>query len=279
MQPATSILLLAALATPGVFAAETIAAPAGPVVEAASTANYPAVETKTTPDPARAESQLVADALATKASEVDQLRSKLAQAEDAKRALAESLAVANGEAEQFKRQYSELKLRMEALGLESANPDRRGLEQRVLQAVSDLRIEREEVEKLRDQLVRLAEAMLPYLAASTAEDAELRVAVEEQMRQAAELAYPMPERAKRPDGSLTDARVVSVKDEWSLIVGNLGEKEGVKIGMPFRVVRSGEEIAQVRVVEVRDRVFGAVVQTMAGEDKVNVGDKLQVVVK
>ena len=38
-----------------------------------------------------------------------------------------------------------------------------------------------------------------------------------------------------------DGSVISVKDEWSLVVGNFGEKQGVKIGMPLRVVRERPE--------------------------------------
>ena len=30
--------------------------------------------------------------------------------------------------------------------------------------------------------------------------------------------------------SLMDGSVISVKEEWSLVVGNIGEKQGVKIG-------------------------------------------------
>ncbi len=286
MTPARSISIFAAFAAQVAFAADQ---GDGPVVEAGvPKLEHPSVETGlplddtqrlAMSDPAQAESNFLTEAYEKQQAEIQHLREQLAQAEESRRVLTESLAIANAEAELFKRQYRDLKLRMEALGLESANPDRRGLEQRLLQAVSDLRIEREEAEKLRDQLVRLAEAMLPYLAASTVENAELRAAVEAQMRQAAELAYPMPDAPARDTATLTDARVLSVKDEWSLVVGNLGEREGVKIGMPFRVTRSGETIADLVVVEVRDRVFGAVVQNMAESKTINVGDKLQVAVQ
>ena len=68
----------------------------------------------------------------------------------------------------------------------------------------------------------------------------------------------------------------SVKDEWSLVVGNLGEKQGVKIGMPLRVVREGRLIATLRVVDVRQKICGAVIQEMVSEkEKVKVGDRLQ----
>ena len=73
-----------------------------------------------------------------------------------------------------------------------------------------------------------------------------------------------------------DGSVVSVKEEWALVVGNLGEKQGVKIGMPLRVVRDGRLIATLRVVDVRQKICGAVIQDMDSEkEKIKVGDRLQ----
>ena len=74
-----------------------------------------------------------------------------------------------------------------------------------------------------------------------------------------------------------DGSVISVKDEWSFVVGNLGEKEGVKIGMPMRVMRDDRKIATLRVVDVRQKICGAVIQEMDSEkEKIRVGDHLQV---
>ncbi len=230
-------------------------------------------------DPAAAERLLVERTLELEMPRPD-LASDLARANETVRVLTESLAIANSEAELFKRKFSELKLRMEALGLDSADPDRAALEQRVLHAVNDLRLERERSEKLREQLMLLAEAMLPYLSASEVSNAELRAAVEAEMREAAQLAFPDAEPTPVASRDhLTSARVLSVKDEWSLVVGSLGGSQGVRIGMPFRVLRDGQEVAHVRVVDVRDRVFGAVVeppQDGSAAEAVMVGDILQV---
>jgi hypothetical protein len=59
-------------------------------------------------------------------------------------------------------------------------------------------------------------------------------------------------------------------------VGNLGEKQGIKIGMPLRVVRDDKTIARLRVVDVRQKICGAVIQEMDSErEKIKVGDRLQ----
>ena len=73
-----------------------------------------------------------------------------------------------------------------------------------------------------------------------------------------------------------DGSVISVKDEWSFVVGNLGENQGVKIGMPMRVIRDERKIASLRVIDVRQRICGAVIQQMdSPKDKIKVGDRLQ----
>jgi hypothetical protein len=80
-----------------------------------------------------------------------------------------------------------------------------------------------------------------------------------------------------PEPSLMDGSVISVKDEWSFVVANLGGKQGVKIGMPMRVMRGDRRIATLRVVDVRQKICGAVIQEMDSEkEKIRVGDRLQV---
>ncbi|MGI8820132.1 MAG: hypothetical protein ACR2ID_04590 [Chthoniobacterales bacterium] len=205
----------------------------------------------------------------------EELRRQLALQREAVKTLTESLAESNAEAEVFRRKYSDLQLRMEALGLEAANKDRAKLEQRLLSAVSDLQLMQKERAQYRDQMLRLTEAMLQLLKTSTGADPTARAAVEAQLRSTNELVAKAGS-ASDPTPSLMDGSVVSVKDEWSLVVGNLGEKQGVKIGMPLRVVRDGRVIASLRVVDVRQKICGAVIQEMdSGKDKIKVGDRLQ----
>lgn len=207
------------------------------------------------------------------ASQNEELRRQLALARESVKTLTESLATANMEAETFRRKYSTLQLRMEALGLESANKDRAKLEQRLLRAVSDLRLTEKEREKYRDQMLGLSEAVIHLLKTSTGGDALARMEVEAQLRGASELA-PKERNGPEETATLMDARVISVKEEWSLVVGNIGEKQGVKMGMPMRVMRAEKLIATLRVVDVRERICGAVIQEM-GSEKIKVGDRLQ----
>ena len=207
----------------------------------------------------------------------EQLRRQLSVAQESLKALTTSLAESNAAAEELRRKYSDLELRMEALGLASANKDRAKLEQRLLAAVSDLQLAQKEREEYRDQMLRLNEAVLCYLKTSQAGDAKALMDVEAQMRSINTLLTESSSAPDAPEPSVMDGTVISVKDEWSFVVGNVGEKQGVKIGMPMRVMRADRRIATLKVIDVRQKICGAVVQEMDSEkEKIRVGDRLQV---
>ena len=220
-----------------------------------------------------AEKQVTASALL---QQDDDLRKQLSIQQESLKALTISLAESNAEAELFRRKYFDLQSRMEALGLDSAKKDRAKLEQRLLAAVSDLRISEQERDAYRDQLLGLNEAVLRYLKTSQGGDAQARMDVEAQLRGANELvAKSAKPAAQTGEPGLMDGSVISVKDDWSFVVANIGEQEGVKIGMPLRVIRGEQRIATLRVIDVRRRICGAVIED-SGKDKIKVGDRLQV---
>ena len=207
----------------------------------------------------------------------EELLRQLSVEQESLKALTSSLAESNAEAELFRRKYSDLELRMEALGLASASKDRAKLEQRLLAAVSDLQLAQKERDEYRDQMLRLNEAMLRYLKTSQGGDAQARMEVETQLRSTNNLVTRSASAPDSAEPSLLDGSVISVKDEWSFVVGNLGEKQGVKIGMPMRVMRNDRKIATLRVVDVRQKICGALIQEMDSEkEKIRIGDRLQV---
>jgi hypothetical protein len=210
------------------------------------------------------------------------LRQQLALARQQLAGITDSLVLANSESEVFKRETSDLKLRLEALGLDSASPDKALLEQRLLKAVSDLKIVEDQKDKLCDQLVRINEAILRYVKNASSVDGDARMALETEMRSSTQLLgiagslQPAAPSVANAAGSLTDARVISVKDELALIVANLGRRQGVRLGMPFQLLRDGRQIGLVRVVDVRESICGAVIQSLDPSQRVKVGDTLRV---
>jgi hypothetical protein len=212
-------------------------------------------------------------------SQNDLLRKQLSLDRETQKTLTDSLVVSNAEAELFRRKYSELQLRMDALGVEAVSKDRAKLEQRLLKAVSDLHLLQKEKEAYREQLLKLTETVLRYVKSTQSADPEARMAVETQLRATNQLTAARGANAHDDSEGpgLMDGTVISMKEEWSLVVGNLGAEQGVKLGMPLRVVRAGKTIATLRVVDVREKISGAVVQELDSEKvKIRVGDSLQV---
>ena len=207
-------------------------------------------------------------------SQKEELRRQLSLSQQTAQTLTSSLAESNAEAELFRRKFADLELRMEALGLASASKDRAKLEQRLLNAVSDLQLAQKERNQYRDQMMQLSEAMLRYLKTAEGGDAQARMDVEAQLRSMNALVEKAS-KAQPATGSLLDGTVIGLKEEWSFVVGSFGAREGVKIGMPLRVKRGDEVVARLRVVDVRERICGAIIQE-SGKDKIKVGDRLEV---
>jgi hypothetical protein len=284
VKPSTNNYRLATLLVVGcVTLAQGLAAEGNSSLSESKTENAGASDTavtglppaaSATSQPMRRPSEMTAAGLL---QQNEDLQRQLSIAQESLKALTSSLAESNAEAELFRRKYSDVQLQMEALGLASANKDRAKLEQRLLAAVSDLQLAHKEREEYRDQMLRLDEAVLCYLKTSQSADAKARMDVETQLRSIDKLVTKSSNAPDLPEPSLMDGNVISVKDEWSFVVGNFGEKQGVKVGMPMRVMRGDQRIATLRVVDVRQRICGAVIQEMdSKKDRIKVGDRLQV---
>ncbi len=211
--------------------------------------------------------------------ENQQLREKLTVAEAENAKLSESLAVAQSESEVFRRQTGELKLRLEALGIDAAGGKTSGLQERLIGALNNLRLAETDRKKFADALLSMSESLQRYLKTATSKDAEARLALEAKMRQANELlgSSPGAVEATPVPATLTDGKVISIREELDLVVANIGTRHGVKVGMPFQILRDDKVIGTVRMIDVRDQIAGGLVQNLTSErDKIKIGDRLKV---
>ncbi len=206
------------------------------------------------------------------------LEEKLVLARASIKALTESLAMANSEAEVFKRQTVDLQLKLDAYGLSGLDKEPEKVEQRLLAAVRDLRLLKKQNEDAVNQLVRLSEGIQVLIKTTEGINPQARMSVEAELRKTSEiLGAPNASPAKSMEATLSDGMVVDTKDDLSLVVANIGAKHGVKVGMPFVVIRDNRRIGSVRVVDVRDRICGAIIQNLESEkDAVKNGDRLRV---
>jgi len=210
-------------------------------------------------------------------NDVQALQEKIILLRSSIKALTESLAIANNEAETFKRQSADLALKLEAIGLSSDKADGK-LEQRLLSAVRDLRLAKQQQDDTVNQLIRLTEGVQVLLKSAENIDPQVRMTVETELRKTNELLGSSPAaKVAAVDPTLTDAMVVDVKEDLSLVVANVGEKQEVRVGMPFQVWRGDKQVGLVRVIDVRERISGAVIQSLVSEKTpIKAGDRLKV---
>ena len=222
--------------------------------------------------------------------EMDELRAALAAAikqnrelvaenaefQQVNKNLSESLMAANAESEEFRKSYGEIRLQMEALGIEAVIAGKKGVEGKLLKAVNDIRLLDEQKLKLSDALIALSDAALRIVAPDLETSPEAVMAVKRAMADADAVLGIDTSNGKDTQpaaGTLHNARVISTKKDHGVIIFNVGRRAGVRVGMPFRLQRQDRPVGRTIVVDVRDNISAAIVQTMTVADDIpRVGD-------
>ncbi len=214
------------------------------------------------------------------AEENKHLRRSLIESEKDLVAMRQNRNASGGEAEILQRQVQQMKLRMDALGIDTAASANTKLEQRLLTAVSDLRVAAVERKRMSESLVRLSEAAAFYAKSTVASDPQSRLSLETEIRNATAALSESSSNAAGAGSlnpSVNNGAVISVEEDLALVVMNLGTTHSVKVGMPFQIVRGEKIIGNVRTVDVREKIAGAVIQNLSSEkDPIKVGDHLRV---
>lgn len=207
---------------------------------------------------AAAEARVAMEAALERAGRLQQENDRLRQANAA---LAKSLAAANIDAKSSRDELQSLRADLEALGLTVFDPGDRESRRRLITAMAETGREREARAKLEQQLLQICESIVLFLDRQGDMDPKLRAQLEAELRsadQALAKARNTVEPVAAPSAGLTDARVLSIKPELGLAVLNVGTRSGVRLGMPFNLVRQDRVIGAAIVVDVRDDVSGLV---------------------
>ncbi len=173
--------------------------------------------------------------------------------------LQRSLSESNRSGQQATEQLAQVRLGLEALGKNLLD----GGNDRQIQAVAELEIARERNTRLENSIAQLTSAINNYLRQAVVSDPAPRVRVETSLR---ELDAILGLRQKPlPDvrtGSLQQARIVSIDQESGMLVLNLGESQGAKIGMTFRLTRGDQPYGKAILADSRKGVSGAFVEIL-----------------
>ena len=188
---------------------------------------------------------------------VEELQEIVTELQGQNQTLQRSLAESNRGEKEATEQLAQVRQRLEALGKNLLD----GGDDRLVQAAGDLQLANERITSLEGSVTRLAAAVNEYLRQAVVSDPDARLRVETSLR---ELDAVLGLRQKpRPDvrtGSLQQARIVSLDQESGMMVFNLGESQGAKIGMTFRLTRGQQPYGKAILADVRKGVSGAFVE-------------------
>ena len=170
-------------------------------------------------------------------------------------ALQESAATAQAEAAELKERYLQLRGLLDALdisAIENGGDEKAG---RLIAALNDLRLIKEEQKQLADALFGLLEASTEFSQVATPGNPESVQKLGTAMQGAETALKSSISQAGEPTKKeLTEASVVSIKPDLGVVVLDVGTKDGAKPGMPFNIFRADKPIARVFVTTVLSNV-------------------------
>jgi len=196
-------------------------------------------------------------------SDNQRLAAELEQRETVIHLLTENLAVARTESELFQKRWSEEQLRAQALGVNFADDSGRQVQRQLVESVRALYLADAERQRLIAQLRRLLDAVQGQ-ADATGEIARTKALLAAMDRSATGEAST--------DGALDAATVLEVNPNLRLAVLNIGLLQGARIGMPVVILRGDRVVAELKIVEVRRRICGALIGRVDRKVTLQAGD-------
>ncbi len=225
-----------------------------------------AAEEAQPPAAAADELRIVVSALS---SNNQRLKTELEQRETIIRLLTENLAIARTESELFQKKWSDAQLRAQTLGVNFVDETATQVQRQLVESVRALYLAEAERQRLIEQLQRLLDAIQKQedvpgeLARTKALLATTEQPTSGQTREAAE-------------GRLESAVVLDANPNLRLVVLNIGLLQGARVGMPLVVLRGDRVVAELRIVEVRKRICGALIERTEKKVTLRTGDVARV---
>ncbi len=190
--------------------------------------------------------------------------------------LSESLASANTEAEFFRQQWLDLRLRDEALGVEALTVDESKLEDKLVQAVKELYQSEMKRREALNILGKLLTTSTRLMETAPKFDPKDRADYEVATRAAKDYIAGHFGASIPLSGSISDAKISDVNPDLNVVILNVGKSVGVKEGMLFSLYQDTQQVGTVKVVLARDLVSAAMVQEIQPKVVLKIGDRAEV---
>lgn len=179
------------------------------------------------------------------------------------RNLQQALVEANKAEKTSTEQLTKVRVGLEALGKNLLD----GGDDRLIQAAADLELANERNARLEAAATKFSATVQDYLRQAVVADPDARLRVETAMRELDSVSglrqKPLPDVRT---GTLQQAKIVSMDQATGMLVFNLGESQGAKIGMIFRLLHGQQAYGKAILADVRSSVSGAFVEQIDSKD-------------
>ncbi len=153
-------------------------------------------------------------------------------------------------------ELNKIRLELEALSMYPLGSD----DQRLVQALANRKVLEGKLAHLETEATKLTAQVREYLNHAIATDVQQRVKLESSIR-SLDVALGIRDKPQPQidQGTLQQAKIISIDTNSGAIILNTGEKQQVRIGMTFRILRGKSQIAEARIAEVRPEIAGALI--------------------
>ncbi|MES2308336.1 MAG: hypothetical protein V4507_05700 [Verrucomicrobiota bacterium] len=192
------------------------------------------------------------------------------------KATQESLMLSNSEVQVLRKAYEELQLKNEALGVDALTADEKRLQDRVVQAVKEVY----QAEKARREAAELLEKWVnntqSLLKTAQGLDPQKRSEYEAILRSTREYLEGRGAARFSIGRDLKDGQILDINKDLDSVILNIGQKQEVKVGMPFRVFRDNLLVGRIKILQVREHVSVALIERVEKGNELKTGDRVSV---
>lgn len=203
-------------------------------------------------------------------SDTAELENIIGELQRRNKALEQGIAAANRAEKEASEQLAQVRRHLEALGRDLLD----GGEERLIEATADIQILSERISHLEGGAMQLSGAVTEYLGTAVAADPDARLRLETAMRELDEvLGLRQKPAPTAQSGTAKRGKVMSIDPESGLLVLNIGDKQGTRIGTNYRLFRGDQAYGTAIIADVRRSISGAFVESLEPEQgPVRLGD-------
>lgn len=187
------------------------------------------------------------------------------------RVLEQGITAANQSEKEASEKLAEVRNRLEALGRNLLD----GGDERLIQATADIQILNQRVQELEAAASQMIASVDGFLRQAVASDPDSRLFVESSMRELDQVLglRQKPRPATQNQGTANRAKVMSIDSESGLLVLNVGEQQGARIGTNYRLYRGDQPYGTAVIADIRQSIAGAFVENLEpSQGPVRLGD-------